>query len=114
MKTSKSSIVPSTQNRKSPGARVWHFRSLLGILFLSGTLMLIGAWTAQAATLTVTNTADSGPGSFRQAILDADADTSTNDVSIEFNIPGSGVQTIAPLTPLPAITRAVTRDGYLQ
>src|SRR5438309_1087222 len=98
MKTSKSSIVPSiTQNRKSPGAHVWHFRSLLGILFLSGTLMLIAAWTAQAATLTVTNTADSGPGSFRQAILDADADTSTNDVSIEFNIPGSGVQIIAPL-----------------
>src|SRR3989442_2742136 len=68
----------------------------------------------RAATLTVTNTADSGPGSLRQAILDANADASTNDVSIEFNIPGSGVQTIAPLSSLPYITHSVSIDGYTQ
>jgi hypothetical protein len=49
---------------------------------------------AQAATFTVTNTNDSGTGSLRQAILDAnssgDADT------IEFAIPGDGPFTIAP------------------
>src|SRR5262249_20294990 len=37
-----------------------------------------------------------------------------NDVSIEFDIPGTGVQTVAPLTALPAITRPVTIDGYTQ
>jgi hypothetical protein len=70
--------------------------------------------SVRAATLIVTSTADTGPGSLRQAILDANADASTGAVLIQFNIPGSGVQTIAPLTPLPAITRAVTIDGYSQ
>ena len=37
----------------------------------------------------------------------------TND-TIKFNIPGTGVQTIAPATPLPTITKAVTIDGYSQ
>src|SRR5437588_12522415 len=81
---------------------------------LALVVLLIGAWTAQAATLTVTNTADSAPGSFRQAILDADADTSTNDVSIEFNIPASGVVTTARRTPLPPIWRTGTLRGNAQ
>jgi len=72
------------------------------------------ACASNAATLTVTTTADSGVGSLRQAILDANADGAPGAVSIEFNIPGGGVQTIAPLSPLPAITRAVTIDGYTQ
>ena len=65
-----------------------------------------------AATFTVTNTNDSGAGSLRQAILDANA-TSGGD-SIEFNIPGSGVHTIAPMSALPAMTDTVTIDGYTQ
>lgn len=69
---------------------------------------------AHAATIVVTNTADSGAGSLRQAILDANADASPNEVTIAFNIPGSGVQTLAPMTPLPTITRTVTIDGYTQ
>src|SRR6266404_2182019 len=94
-----------TQNRKTiPRA-----------LALAALLFSLIVCAGQASTLTVTNTADSGPGSLRQAILDANADTSTNDVSIEFNIPGSGVQTIAPLADrLPNITRPVTIDGYSQ
>src|SRR4051794_22801346 len=60
----------------------------------------------------VTTTADSGTGSLRQAILNANA-TAGADV-IDFNIPGSGVQTIAAQTPLPAITETVTVDGYSQ
>src|ERR1043166_9423124 len=67
-----------------------------------------------AATLTVTTTADSGPGTLRQAILDANADASPGVVSIAFNIPGAGVQTITPLSALPTITRPVTIDGYTQ
>ena len=65
-----------------------------------------------AATFTVTTTADSGPGSLRQAITDANANAGAD--SIVFNIPGSGVQTIAPLTALPVITDTVTIDGYTQ
>src|SRR6516225_6219946 len=55
------------------------------------------------ATFAVTNTDDSGPGSLRQAILDSNAATGGTNV-IDFAISGAGVQTIAPFSPLPAIT----------
>ena len=64
------------------------------------------------STFTVTNTADSGPGSLRQAILDSNAVTGGN--TIDFDIPGSGVQTIALSSGLPTITTAVLIDGYSQ
>jgi titin len=54
------------------------------------------------AVFTVTTTADDGPGSLRQAILDANAATGADE--IRFNIPGTGVHTITPLTPLPPIS----------
>jgi hypothetical protein len=53
-----------------------------------------------AAAFTVPNISNSGPGSLRQAILDAN--TSPGADTIDFNIPGSGVHTIGPLSPLPA------------
>jgi hypothetical protein len=89
-------------------------KNLLIPSFAIGALLALGAADAPASTLTVTTTADSGAGSLRQAILDANSDTSTNDVVIEFNIPGTGVQTIAPLSVLPTITRSLTIDGYTQ
>lgn len=64
------------------------------------------------STYMVTNSSDSGPGSLRQAILDADA-SSGADV-IDFDIPGVGVQTIAPASPLPTVTGQVTIDGRTQ
>src|SRR5204862_4304958 len=64
------------------------------------------------ATYTVTTTADAGPGSLRQAILDANLSTNT-DV-IRFAIPGTGVQTIAPQSPLPADVGGLTIDGTTQ
>ncbi len=61
-----------------------------------------------ADTIEVTNTNDSGPGSLRQAILDADAETpGTNTITFAMQ----GTQTIAPLTPLPTITEPVVLDG---
>jgi hypothetical protein len=61
----------------------------------------------------VTTTADSGPGSLRQAILDSDlASGGTN--AIDFDIPGAGERTIATATPLPAITTPVVIDGTSQ
>ncbi len=68
------------------------------------------AWTA---AFTVTNTNDSGPGSFRQAILDVNASLGGLE-TISFNIPGSGVHTITPNSALPAIAHRVVIDGYTQ
>lgn len=69
--------------------------------------------TVLAATYTVTNTADSGAGSLRQAITDANGTPGVAD-TVAFNIPGAGVHTITPATGLPIITDAVTIDGYTQ
>ncbi|MFO0852207.1 MAG: hypothetical protein U0871_27135 [Gemmataceae bacterium] len=65
-----------------------------------------------AMTYTVLNTLDSGSGSFRQAILDANANPGAD--AIVFTIPGGGVQTIQPLSQLPPITDPVVIDGYTQ
>ncbi len=77
----------------------------------AAALALFAAWLP-ATTFTVTNTDDSGAGSLRQAILDANAAAGAD--SIAFNIVGSGVHTIVPVTALPAITGPVTIDGYTQ
>jgi parallel beta-helix repeat protein len=68
---------------------------------------------AHAASFTVINTNDDGAGSLRQAILAANA-AGAGTHSITFNIPNSGVKTISPLSPLPAITAALTIDGFSQ
>jgi hypothetical protein len=65
-----------------------------------------------AEFFTVTNTNDSGTGSLRQAILNAN--TAPGADTINFNIPGTGVHTIAPTSELPTVTEAVTIDGYSQ
>lgn len=76
---------------------------------------LLVAWPglARAATNLVTNTDDSGPGSFRAAIQASNLSTNVPDF-IHFNIAGPGPHTISPLTPLPAVTDPVTLDGYSQ
>jgi hypothetical protein len=64
------------------------------------------------STFTVLNTNDSGPGSFRQALLDANANPGLD--TIVFNIGAGGVQTIRPLSALPTVTDAVFIDGTSQ
>jgi hypothetical protein len=82
----------------------------------------------------VTTTADSGPGSLRDALNQVNADTShalyaspsnpsvdeidfavtaASDTGGGFNA-GNGVATITPQSPLPFITNAVTIDGWTQ
>jgi IPT/TIG domain/S-layer homology domain len=79
---------------------------------------ILAAPLAGAATFTVTTTADSGPGSLRQAILDANANAGLD--TIAFNVTGAGcagtptVCTIAPASNLPVITSPVFIDGYTQ
>jgi hypothetical protein len=69
------------------------------------------ALTSLAATFTVTNTNDTGPGSLRQAIADANG---AGPNTVAFNIPGSGVQKITLASPLPSVGDNVTIDGYTQ
>ncbi|MCX6043717.1 MAG: Ig-like domain-containing protein, partial [Chloroflexi bacterium] len=86
-------------------ARQQAIRFGCGVLCL--LLFLVLLWPpgiAHAATFTVTNINDSGPGSLRQAILDANARSGAD--LILFNL-GSGVQTIKPTSALPAITDVV-------
>jgi hypothetical protein len=59
-----------------------------------GLVALGVAATVSANTYTVTTTADSGAGSLRQAITDANGNAGAD--TIAFNIVGSGVHTIAP------------------
>lgn len=69
-----------------------------------------------ASTFTVNSTADPGTGScdstecsLREAITAANTNAGTD--TINFNIPGSGVKTIAPISALPTITNAVNIDS---
>lgn len=74
-------------------------------------ILLVASLPLSAATFTVTNTNDSGSGSLRQAITDANADAVAD--TIAFNIPG-GVRTISLASPLPGLTQSATIDGYTQ
>jgi uncharacterized repeat protein (TIGR01451 family) len=67
---------------------------------------------AVAMTFLVTSPNDSGPGSLRQAIIDANANPGAD--TINFFIPGTGPHTINLLSPLPAITEALTIDATTQ
>ena len=74
---------------------------------VGGTLaLLLGSSPLAAATFTVTNTADSGAGSLRDAITNANA---TPNSTIVFSVPANSTLTI--LTPLPPITAGVSIDG---
>ena len=64
-----------------------------------------------STTFLVTNTADSGAGSLRQAITSANQ-TSGSSI-IDFAI-GSGAQTIMPLSQLPSLNTTITIDGTSQ
>ncbi len=79
-------------------------------MFLAAGVLL--ARPAHAATFTVTNTNDSGTGSLRQAINDANARIGAD--TIIFDIPGAGPHTISPTSALPQITDPVTIKGYSQ
>jgi parallel beta-helix repeat protein len=96
---------------------------LLILMLMTGWFMLPESLheqaepTAHAAAFTVTNTNDSGPGSLRQAILDANA--SPGPDTITFNFPQPGLNTISPASPLPVIIdplviNGLTPDGEFQ
>ena len=89
--------LPSTHRERRLKAAIWLWL-LLGCLGQSN-----------AATFTVTNCADSGLGTLRQALMDANANPGLD--TIQFSL---SCQTITPLTPLPSITDPVVIDGWTQ
>jgi uncharacterized repeat protein (TIGR01451 family) len=93
--------LPGTATRTRPARSVRRSLGLLGVL--SGVLLLAQVPAAMAATFTVTTTADSGAGSLRQAITDANTAGTGN--TIAFAIPGSGPFTISPASALPLISQ---------
>ena len=70
-------------------------------IFIASLLVSVAA---SAATFTVTSSADSGPGTLRQAILDANANPGLDQIRFT-----SGVTVVFPS--LPAITDVVDIDG---
>lgn len=63
-------------------------------------------------TFTVTNTDPSGAGSLSQAITSANANPGLD--TINFNLPGSGIQFFFTMATLPAVTDPVVIDGTTQ
>lgn len=82
---------------------------------ITGLVLMHGTALAAPATFTVTNTNDTGAGSLRQAIDDANNNANPSDMDIiDFNIAGSGVHKITLASDLPYINEKVTIDGYTQ
>ena len=89
------------------------FQMVLALAVALGTLLPLTNQVALAvSSFTVTNTNDSGVGSLRQAILDANANPGLDNIN--FAIPGAGPHTIQPTSGLPTITDPVIIDGYTQ
>ncbi len=115
--------------RRVSTRRKWSWR-LLPLLLVGGLTVVASIFfhpTAQAAqlNLVVTSTGDNGgvnpavgagTGTLRQAIIDANAATTTADAphNITFNIAGGGVQTIALSAKLPPITKPTYINGISQ
>ncbi|WP_029032236.1 DUF4347 domain-containing protein, partial [Salinarimonas rosea] len=82
-------IAASTNDTGSTATSDWTLEYRTGEIEASGATALFGAsalasFSGELATFTVTNNADSGAGSFRQAILDANANGPGSD-TIVFN-----------------------------
>jgi VCBS repeat protein/all-beta uncharacterized protein/S-layer family protein len=81
------------------------------VVLKAGQISPAVVMTQAVATFTVTNTDDSGAGSMRQAILDANANNGADMITFSIE---SGVKTITPTSALPTITESVTIDGTTQ
>ena len=89
----------------------WNLEQRIGVVETQLPWLGMGptGWNGVLATFTVTNTDDSGAGSLRQAILDANANAGAD--TITFNISGTGAHTITPASALPTITGTVIIDA---
>jgi hypothetical protein len=101
-----SAAARPTVGRTRPRRHAWS--ALLSFLLLAGLLILPAA-SASATSFVVMNVSDSGEGSLRQAILDANDNPGADDIT--FAIGGFRPLIISPSTPLPAITEQVSIDA---
>lgn len=92
-------------------------KSFSGLMTLIFTFVVTapGVWLtdaprASAASFNVINNNDSGAGSMRQAIIDANANVGEDVITIDVSL---STQTVVLLTDLPEITEGVTIDGTL-
>ncbi len=101
-----------------------------GVPAIAAAVLFLAASPAGAATITVNGTSDAaandGVCTLREAIIAANTNTASGGAAgecaagaagldtIAFNIPGAGVKTITPASPLPPITEAVFINGYTQ
>jgi hypothetical protein len=78
-------------------------------------LLLLSVVRVSANTFVVSNTNDNGPGSLRQAIIDANGHSNSGVVdAISFNIAGTGVHTVTLASALPDITEGLLLNGWSQ
>ena len=88
---------------------------IVGNVRLIGSAVDRGAYESNVVDVTelvVTNASDSGPGSLRQAILDANSLPNFN--IIRFAIPGNFGAFLLPQTPYPDIVTSMRIDGFTQ
>ncbi|HSE20418.1 MAG TPA: Calx-beta domain-containing protein, partial [Pyrinomonadaceae bacterium] len=109
--------MPYAKKLKKISLRTLTFVPFLSLAIATTAFVLInkaGAQSLQAVSVdfTVTNVTDSGAGSLRQAMLDANAHVGAD--RIVFNIPGVGIHTINLTSGLPTITEPVVIDGSTQ
>src|SRR6478672_9014943 len=91
-------------------------------LTLIALILFCSASNAIPTVYTVTNTADAGAGSLRQAILDANAHPGADVIRFNIAVSGNLFEGVAPYTyavieissSLPTITEALTIDGTTQ
>ena len=118
--------MATSDSKTSTATLLWTRTAILAFCLLLAAVLATTLWagTARAANFTVTNTNDSGDGSLREAIEDANTNDNPSEVdTIEFAIPAdtdtgceatTGVCTISPTSALPDITEAVNIDAYTQ
>lgn len=106
--------VPAIQHRCPASSISWatliggRVSRRLAATMLATALLGLAGGGAFAATFTVTNSSDSGAGSLRQAIIDANVAAGTD--AIEFAV---GVTTVTLSSALPGITGTTIIDGTL-
>lgn len=120
MPTNKLNMKQNLKQFSKQNIKLKPLKSISLALFFSLSLLAINliftptSSYAAPATFTVTSTNDTGAGSLRQAILDANSNNNPSDQDIiNFSIPGTGDHTIYPQSQL-TITESVLVDGYTQ
>ncbi len=113
MNQQRTALEHSRTGRAPFRLRITHYALRITALLLLLATLLPSAAPTRAAAFTVTTTANSGAGSLRQAILDANATPGADTITFAIGATGSQ-QTIQPTAALPAITDPVTIDGWSQ